>query len=172
MLFSTCHLFTVLCSCNIPKDHLQTAMQLLLTVVGVHAENSDSEYCCPQNGLGGAASPTACHSDPRRRDEQVAPMQDCKQAIATLKGNSTRCLVPPPLKKLQNQYATAVEGNCAVVLVGSVEEGLPCFKAAEYAEQLANACSTAQQATGGSYDYPECCFKSTRIVVQPASRYQ
>lgn len=87
-------------------------------------------------------------------------MEDCNKAIATLKGNNTDCIVPgsnatdPEVNSLfstNQQTHLATAGNCTIVLGGPSGTTWLCSRVGEYAEQIAKACSTAQQATGGSY---------------------
>ncbi len=89
-----------------------------------------------------------------------ASVHDCSQAVAQLQGNNTQCVVPQdgdfPASSPYNygQVTLAVFGNCSISLGGPYFTALPCSTAAMYAQDIATACSTADQTTSGDYPYP------------------
>lgn len=89
-----------------------------------------------------------------------ASVHDCSQAVAQLQGNNTQCVVPQdgdfPASSPYNygQVTLAVFGNCVISLGGPYFTALPCSEAAMYAQDIATACSTADQITSGDYRYP------------------
>ena len=85
-------------------------------------------------------------------------VHDCSQAAAQLQGNNTQCVIPQgdSASSINNygQVTLAVFGNCSISLGGPFGTALLCSKAAMYAQDIATACSTADQITSGDYRYP------------------